>query len=250
MAAAGAGAARRAALPTLPGDRQRGCTIVENPWLNIPLNDYETHMASPAVAQAQMLADIFADALTRYQPKSVAVLGCAGGNGFERVRADVTPRVVGIDINPRYIAQARRRFAERIPELELHVGDLQSDVFSIAPVELVSAGLVFEYIAADAVFTRIRQMLAPGGSVVTVVQLPSDTLPEVTPTPFTSLESLSSIMQLADPAALTAAAHTHGLRVAAVHAVTAHRGKRFCVQSFSLESISRRGDPTDPPAPA
>ncbi|RPI77037.1 MAG: hypothetical protein EHM45_10650 [Desulfobacteraceae bacterium] len=58
---------------------------MKNPWLEIPLCDYEGHRALPQVAQARLLADVFARALGRYSPESVAVLGCAGGSGFERI---------------------------------------------------------------------------------------------------------------------------------------------------------------------
>src|SRR5438309_637460 len=63
-----------------------------NPWLQIPLTDYEGHMSLPYVAQADLLADLFGLALQRHLPDSVAVLGCAGGP-----RGDLggVPRAVG-----------------------------------------------------------------------------------------------------------------------------------------------------------
>jgi hypothetical protein len=67
----------------------------DNPWLTIPLADYEAHMALPQVGQAQLLADLFAAELRARSPASVAVLGCAGGNGFEHAPAAL--RVVGIE---------------------------------------------------------------------------------------------------------------------------------------------------------
>jgi hypothetical protein len=66
----------------------------DNPWLTIPLADYEAHMALPQVGQAQLLADLFAAELRERSPSSVAVLGCAGGNGFEHAPAAL--RVVGV----------------------------------------------------------------------------------------------------------------------------------------------------------
>lgn len=39
-------------------------------------------MAMPAIGQAKMLADEFDKLLRSYSPKSVAVIGCAGANGF------------------------------------------------------------------------------------------------------------------------------------------------------------------------
>jgi SAM-dependent methyltransferase len=93
--------------------------------MHIPLADYEDHMALAEVAQAQVLSGIFAEVLKEHAPRSVAVLGCAGGNGFTEIDPTITPRVVGVDINPDYIAQTRARFQNRIPTLELFVGDIQ-----------------------------------------------------------------------------------------------------------------------------
>ncbi|HVS25014.1 MAG TPA: class I SAM-dependent methyltransferase, partial [Gammaproteobacteria bacterium] len=95
--------------------------VADNPWLTIPLADYEAHMALPEVGQAQLLAAVFAAELRARAPASVAVLGCAGGNGFEHAPRSL--RVVGVDLNPDYVAAARARFGGRLPRLELHVAD-------------------------------------------------------------------------------------------------------------------------------
>ena len=167
---------------------------MKNPWLDVPLADYEGHMALPNVGQAQLLSDVFAGALTKYAPRSVAVLGCAGGNGLDRVSSKVTERVVGVDLNPDYVQQARTRFDHQIPLLELLVGDVQTEEFAFAPVELVFAGLLFEYVDAEAVLAKIRAMLCPGGTLLTVVQLPSTAISEITPSQFASLGALSSVI--------------------------------------------------------
>ncbi len=132
---------------------------MKNPWLEIPLSDYEGHMALPEVGQATLLADIFADLLNRYQPNSVAVLGCAGGNGFDRI--PTTTRVVAIDLNHSYIAQLAERFSSRIQRLELIVGDVQTDELRFSPVDLVYAGLIFEYVDVDIVLTRLNSLVRP-----------------------------------------------------------------------------------------
>ncbi len=51
-----------------------------NPWLHIPLADYEAHMALPEVAQAEMLAEELEIAIRRRVPDSCAIIGCVGGN--------------------------------------------------------------------------------------------------------------------------------------------------------------------------
>jgi SAM-dependent methyltransferase len=209
---------------------------MDNPWLHIPLADYEAHMASAAVGQAALLADLFAAALARHQPPSVALLGCAGGNGLDRVDPAVTPRTVGIDLNPDYIAQARARFAARLPGLELYAGNVQTDTFRCDPVDLVFAGLVLEFVDLGPALTRIRALLRPGGVLVTVVQLPCATLPEVTPSPYTSLARLAPVMHLVPPADLTRAAAACGYRELHSHSATTPAGKSFQIQEFRPEA--------------
>lgn len=82
---------------------------MENPWLDIPLDDYEGHMSSPAVAQLQALNELFAAVLASLRPKSLVVFGCAAGNGFEHIDPCVTERVVGVDINPAYLQALKER---------------------------------------------------------------------------------------------------------------------------------------------
>lgn len=82
---------------------------MRNPWLDIPLEDYEGHMSSPGVAQLKALADLFEEALNQCRPKSVAILGIAGGNGLERIDISVTNQIVGIDIHPTYLEVVRNR---------------------------------------------------------------------------------------------------------------------------------------------
>jgi len=67
---------------------------MSNPWLHVPLDDYESHMCLPAVGQAQMIADQLDRALLRWAPASIAVIGCAGGNGLEKIEGRTVERIV------------------------------------------------------------------------------------------------------------------------------------------------------------
>src|SRR5262245_59517031 len=111
-----------------------------NPWLDIPLADYEGHMAMPAIGQAALIADQLDVLVAELRPASVAVIGCAGGNGFECVASRPwVQRLVGMDINPRYIELAAARFGSKIRGLELCVGDIESEQQFFQPVQLVYA---------------------------------------------------------------------------------------------------------------
>src|SRR6185369_2853176 len=113
-----------------------------NPWLALPLEDYEGHMGSEAVNQLAPLADLFGEALARLRPRSVAVLGVAGGNGREHVDSTLTTRVLGI---------------------ELHCADLQHDLLDVEPVALVHAALVFEHAGTERCLDNAVSLVSGGG---------------------------------------------------------------------------------------
>lgn len=71
---------------------------MRNPWLDIPLADYEAHMALPTVGQAQLIADELHSLVRAHSAGSVAIMGCAGGNGFDRVAEAGVSRVIGVDL--------------------------------------------------------------------------------------------------------------------------------------------------------
>ena len=104
---------------------------MSNPWLNIPLSDYEGHMESAQIQQLDALSDLFAEALGCCRAASIAVLGIAGGNGLERVDSGTTKRIVGLDINPLYLEEVRRRYAGKFA-LELHCVDLAERLVNLA----------------------------------------------------------------------------------------------------------------------
>jgi SAM-dependent methyltransferase len=203
-----------------------------NPWLHIPLDDYEAHMALPQVQQARLLSDLLAFVVDAYSPQSVALLGCAGGNGLEQLEGRSLVRVVAVDINPAYVEHARARWQGRIAGLDCVVGDVEKDDLGIAPVDLVFAGLLLEYVDLEAALPRIRAMVRGGGTLVTVLQSASAAIPEITPSPFNSLNALASIMRLVEPDRLTAVAEDHGFRQIDGRPAQAEGGKHFAVQMF------------------
>ena len=117
---------------------------MSNPWLSIRLQDYEAHMGPDNAKQLSALSDLFKRALDICVPDSVAVLGIAGGYGLEHVNPAIIKRVVGFDINARYLDEVRRRFGT-YPNLELHCVDLSEGELRVPLVALVHAALFFEH---------------------------------------------------------------------------------------------------------
>ena len=123
------------------------------------------HMALPAIGQSQVIADQLDILVRTYAPSSVAILGCAGGNGFERLIDTSVSRVVGIDINPQ--ANNRRGTAARregrVPGLKLVVGDIQTSAWRFEPVDFIYAALVFEYVDVARTMSALRRHCTPNG---------------------------------------------------------------------------------------
>ena len=69
-------------------------SLADNPWLAIPAADCE---GPEGVGQLAILANLLGQEL---QPKRVLALGCATGNGFEKVDPAVTKHLMGVDLNP------------------------------------------------------------------------------------------------------------------------------------------------------
>jgi trans-aconitate methyltransferase len=206
--------------------------FVRNPWLDIPLADYEAHMALPTVGQARLIADELHSLVRAHSPVSVAIIGCAGGNGFDRVAG--VSRIIGVDLNPRYIEQARTRYQGRIPGLELHVADIQASEALFAPVDLIYVALVLEYVDVARTMSVLRHHCKPNGILAVLYQLPHETVAHISPSPYTSLQLLAAGMQLIARDELQRQARHAGFALERSSTASSSAGKRFCVDEFRL----------------
>lgn len=200
-----------------------------NPWLKIPAKDYESHMSLPDVAQAQALNSLMASVLKAYRPDSIAVMGCTTGNGFEHIDPSHTPRVIGVDINTDYLTALKKKFAKRLPGLELVEGDVASADFQVGPVSMVFAGLIFEYVAVTDAINSIYRSLVPGGILISVLQLPGPDSSPVTDTQFKSLAMLAPIMTLVSPPVFSVIGNRAGLKLINSDTIPLKKGKAFFV---------------------
>ena len=154
-------------------------------------------MGSAGVQQLSVLSELFKRALERSHPESVAVLGMAGGNGLEQINSAVTKRIVGLDINPRYLDTVQQRLGV-LSGLELHCRDLTERDFSLAPVALVHAALIFEHVGLGVALENALSLVAPGGALSVVLQLSSDAEQAVASTRYTSMQTLKQDFALID----------------------------------------------------
>ena len=196
-------------------------------------------MALPEVAQTQALSNVMASALREYTPISLAVIGCTTGNGFEHINTTHTRRVVGIDINPAYLNILETRFGGKIPCLELLEADVTAQDFRIAPVSMVLAGLLFEYVDVPAALRSISRCLASGGILIAVLQQPSSESAPVTATRYQSLECLSPIMKLVSPVEFSNICKCVGLRQINTDTIPLKKGKTFFVGFYQKDTETR-----------
>jgi hypothetical protein len=170
-----------------------------NPWLDIPLDDYEGHMSLPEVGQAQV---------------------------------GTVERIVGVDVNPGYLEQARARHAQRLQELELICADIQADSLQFEPVDLSYAALLFEYVNVSSTLKTLMRNSRPNAILTAVLQFPHATLNAVSHSPFTSLGTLASAMTLVSPEVFCHAAVKAGFAIVDSAAIELLSGKKFSVQNF------------------
>lgn len=117
-----------------------------HPWQGIPLDVYEAHMSDPTVGQLDQLHTITRDQLADYAPRTVAVLGIAGGNGLDLIDTTSVVEVHGYDLNPDYLHTFETRHRVRLGH-RLHLHQTAITQTLILPrVDLVIANLIIEYV--------------------------------------------------------------------------------------------------------
>ena len=109
----------------------------------------------------------------------------------------VTKRIVGVDINQRYLDEVQRRFGS-LAGLELHCRDLAEQDVRLTPVALVHAALIFEHTGLGLALENTLSLVAPEGSLSVVLQLPSEDEHGVASTCYTAMQRLKHDFALID----------------------------------------------------
>ena len=209
---------------------------MDNPWLRIPATDYEAHMRSPYVAQLSFLAQTFKKSLEKYDCSTVALLGCATGNGLEHINTEATKRVTAVDINPEYLKILRHRYEKSVPGLEIMEADLETCELDNQDYSLIFAGLIFEYLDPRKLLTKISGCLRKKGVMVAVLQLHVRNVKKVTDTSYASLKKLESIMHLVSPQDFKSMAQDTGLQELEAETVIPVPGKPFYIGTYKKSS--------------
>lgn len=121
----------------------------EHPWCEIDLGVYEQHMSDAQVGQLQLLHEITAEQLSAYRPRTVGVLGVAGGNGLDLIDPHTTDAIYGYDVNQSFLDACAARFESTLGG-QLHLIATRIDErLSIERVDLLIANLIIEYVGLE-----------------------------------------------------------------------------------------------------
>jgi SAM-dependent methyltransferase len=168
-----------------------------NPWLHIPLEDYEQHMSHHLVGQSTLLNALTKKYLDEIKPATAVFLGIAGGNGLEYINNKITKNVYGIDINQDYLDTAFKRYKPRIPSLQLLNLDVTQHSESIFQADFIWAALVLEYTGINKALAFCTNNIRKGGHLIISIQS-NNNKQSVSPTGIESVKKAGDIFSMVD----------------------------------------------------
>jgi trans-aconitate methyltransferase len=207
-----------------------------NPWSLVSAAEYEAAMGADGLDLLTPLSIIFAKVYAARQPRRLAVVGVATGNGLEHVRVATTGRTIGVDVNLSFLGVARQRFMRLGPALELLCADLEKAAFAPGGLDLVHAALVLEYVDIRVAIPRIASWLAPGGALAVVLRL-DDGVPD--PAVAESVLALSAVTRLVPPGELRALTEAEGLVERRAFVVPLASGRRLFTALYERPDARR-----------
>jgi hypothetical protein len=169
-----------------------------NPWMEIPLGDYERHMSHSSVRQSGLLNTLTKKYLELLQPKTCLFIGIAGGNGLEHVNTEVSKNVVGIDINRDYLSIAFQRHSHRIKSLQLLNIDITKATDHICNSDFIWAALILEYVGVDKCLEFCKNNISSDGHLIITIQS-NNNIQSVSPTGIESLKKVGAIFRIVEP---------------------------------------------------
>jgi len=202
-----------------------------NPWLEIPLEDYERHMLHDTVGQLTLLNGLTKKYLSMIKPDICLFMGVAGGNGLEHIDNTVTNQVFGIDINQDYLDFCNDRFKNKIDHLSLLRLDSTKNSASICHAQFIWAGLILEYTGISSGFEFASTNIASAGHFITTIQS-NNNLEAVSPTGVESIRKVSAISHAIDPGEMLQVAAESGYRLINHEENALPNGKSFLTYHF------------------
>ncbi len=131
---------------------------MSNPWEEIPLDDYESHMKLDSVKQLQAMNEMMKGQFYSYPVSSVMIFGIAGGNGLEHIKNDKFEKVYGVDINSAYLHEVIHRYPNLNGLLECLCINLIEENDKLPKADMVIANLLIEYIGYECFQKAIKHV--------------------------------------------------------------------------------------------
>jgi hypothetical protein len=207
-----------------------------NPWEDISLADYESHMSLDSVRQLQALDGIMKEQFVAYPARTVMVLGIAGGNGLGHIRAGDFDKIYGVDINGDYLDAVSARYPQLSGVLECVRADLMTETDRLSHSELLIADLLIEYIGFDA-FTKAVKQVSPE-YVSCVIQINTDTKNWVSDSPYLhAFDRLDEVHHEIDAASLISAMEKAGYSLVLRSDTPLPNGKALARTDFVRKDI-------------
>lgn len=202
-----------------------------NPWKEVSLADYESHMSLDSVYQLQTLNGMMKEQLSFDEAETVMILGIAGGNGLEHIDRGQYKAVYGVDINPDYLKACRERYTA-LKDIWIPVcADLTDEKAQLPCADLLIANLLIEYIGYEC-FRKVVQKVKPK-AVSCVIQINTGTS-FVSESPYIhAFDRLSRVHHQMEEDALIASMQSSGYRKTALQRVDLPNGKQFVRMDFS-----------------
>ena len=133
---------------------------MNNPWEEIDLKDYESHMSLENVYQLQTMNEMMKEQFYSYDVKTLMILGIAGGNGLNHIKNGDFEAIYGVDINKNYLDECKRRYSHLSSEFETICTDLMRADLQLPNSDLLIANLLIEYIGYEC-FQRVVKIVMP-----------------------------------------------------------------------------------------
>lgn len=133
---------------------------MNNPWEEIDLNDYESHMSLENVYQLQALNQMMEEQFLACKADSVMILGIAGGNGLEHINKEQFKVVYGVDINKKYLNECQKRYPVLENVFKPICADLSDENLQLPHSDLLIANLLIEYIGYEC-FQKVLTKVNP-----------------------------------------------------------------------------------------
>jgi hypothetical protein len=183
-----------------------------NPWIHIPLVDYERHMSHHMVGQSALLNALTKKYLEEIKPATAVFLGVSGGNGLEHIDGQITKSVYGIDINSDYLYTASVRHKQSIPSLQLLNLDISKNTKTICQADFIWAALVLEYSGIDKALAFSTNNIRKGGHLIVSIQS-NNNVSSISPTGIESVKKAGEIFSIVDPDEFLSRATETGFRL-------------------------------------